>query len=99
MKILFLALFLAVAVASITSVPTKTFLGQSDQVTSLPGLHFKLHFKHYSGYLASANASQLHYWFFESQGDVTKDPVVLWLNGGPGISFPIQPFISKNLTF
>ncbi|KAH9395542.1 hypothetical protein TYRP_020567 [Tyrophagus putrescentiae] len=86
MKVLFLALFLAVAVASITSVPTKTFLGQSDQVTSLPGLHFKLHFKHYSGYLASANASQLHYWFFESQGDVTKDPVVLWLNGGPGCS-------------
>lgn len=28
----------------------------------------------------------LHYWFVESEGNPTTDPVVLWLNGGPGAS-------------
>lgn len=28
----------------------------------------------------------MHYVFFESQSDVSKDPLVLWLTGGPGCS-------------
>ena len=28
----------------------------------------------------------MHYWFIESQQDPSTDPVVLWLNGGPGAS-------------
>ena len=60
--------------------------GKNDEVTNLPGIQFKLHFKHYSGYLKSLNGSQLYYWFFESQNDPANDPVVLWLNGGPGCS-------------
>lgn len=31
-------------------------------------------------------SGQLHYWFIESSRSPSTDPVVLWLNGGPGSS-------------
>lgn len=41
----------------------------------------------YSGYLDGGDNKSLHYWFFESRSNTsTTDPVVLWLNGGPGCS-------------
>ena len=63
-----------------------SFPGSEDEVTSLPGLNYKPNFRHYSGYLESVNNTYLHYWFFESQNNTNNDPVVLWLNGGPGCS-------------
>ena len=60
--------------------------GDSDEVKSLPGVNFSLPFKHYSGYLEALDGNQFFYWFFESQQDPSKDPVMLWLNGGPGCS-------------
>ncbi|KAL8995026.1 MAG: hypothetical protein Q9169_005174 [Polycauliona sp. 2 TL-2023] len=43
--------------------------------------------KQYSGYLDDEeNDKHLFYWFFESRSDPKNDPVVLWINGGPGCS-------------
>ncbi|XP_077982218.1 lysosomal protective protein-like [Glandiceps talaboti] len=66
----------------------------SDEVVSLPGLSKKPSFKHYSGYLDSTGTKKLHYWFVESQNSPTKDPVLLWLNGGPGCS-SLDGFLSE----
>ncbi|GFO01417.1 carboxypeptidase [Plakobranchus ocellatus] len=59
---------------------------QEDLVTDLPGLSFKPNFKHYSGYLNGVATRRLHYWFVESSSNPSRDPLVLWLNGGPGCS-------------
>jgi serine carboxypeptidase-like clade 2 len=41
----------------------------------------------YSGYLKlNDSKKQLHYIFVESQNSPKDDPIVLWLNGGPGCS-------------
>ena len=82
-----LALFSKRVPASLAALPQYP---ASDVVTSLPGYNGTLPTPHYSGYLPvgkfSGVPSKLHYWFVESEGSVTRDPVVLWLNGGPGAS-------------
>ncbi|GFV17667.1 serine carboxypeptidase ctsa-4.1 [Trichonephila clavipes] len=57
-----------------------------DEVKDLPGLDFPLNYKHYSGYLNASNNKYFHYWFFESQRSPSEDPLLLWMNGGPGCS-------------
>lgn len=42
--------------------------------------------KQHVGYLDVDTNKHFFYWAFESRNDPKKDPIVLWLNGGPGCS-------------
>ncbi|KAL4193068.1 hypothetical protein AMTRI_Chr06g197490 [Amborella trichopoda] len=57
-------------------------------VTHLPGFNGTLPSQHYAGYVTvdENHGRHLFYYFVESEGNPSKDPVVLWLNGGPGCS-------------
>lgn len=67
-------------------VPEVPGSADADKITQLPGLDKLPDFDMYSGYLDVTSTKKLHYWFVESQGDPSADPVVVWLNGGPGCS-------------
>ncbi|XP_018611419.1 lysosomal protective protein isoform X1 [Scleropages formosus] len=69
-----------------------------DEIKYLPGLPKQPSFRQYSGYLNVAGNKHLHYWFVESQGDPGTDPVVLWLNGGPGCS-SLDGFLTEHGPF
>ncbi|GMT02876.1 hypothetical protein PENTCL1PPCAC_25050, partial [Pristionchus entomophagus] len=59
---------------------------EADRIYDLPGLTFKPNFHQYAGYLNGIKGNYLHYWFVESQRDPERDPLVMWLSGGPGCS-------------
>lgn len=89
-------LTLIVALATLAGAHKKVSTGANekvavhpDKVGKLPLVDFHLNFNHYSGYLDSINGIKHHYWFFESQNKPETDPVVVWLNGGPGYDFQI----------
>uniref|UniRef100_A0A7S4M4V7 Carboxypeptidase n=1 Tax=Vannella robusta TaxID=1487602 RepID=A0A7S4M4V7_9EUKA len=57
------------------------------KITSLPGLTFQPNFEQYAGYITlEGTTKNLFYWFFTSQDNPSEDPVILWLQGGPGCS-------------
>ncbi|XP_038688657.1 serine carboxypeptidase 1-like [Tripterygium wilfordii] len=55
-------------------------------VTDLPGFQGAFPSKHYSGYVEIDTERYLFYYFVVSERKPKDDPVVLWLNGGPGCS-------------
>ncbi|KAI2601740.1 alpha/beta-hydrolase [Hypoxylon sp. NC1633] len=38
----------------------------------------------WTGWVHVSDEKNLFYWFFESRNDPSNDPVVIWMNGGPG---------------
>ncbi|XP_072051661.1 lysosomal protective protein-like [Amphiura filiformis] len=73
-------LILVLSICGVLSQPAE------DEVTYLPGLSKQPTFQHYSGYLKATGTRYLHYWYVESQSAPDKDPLVVWMNGGPGCS-------------
>jgi len=59
-----------------------------DLITNMPHYSAPIPFKQYSGYITvdATHGRALFYWFVESQRSPSSDPVVMWLNGGPGCS-------------
>ncbi len=58
------------------------------KVLQLPGLS-QLAEAQFTGYLPTAandSSPQLFYWLMESRSSPSKDPLVIWLQGGPGCS-------------
>lgn len=71
---------------------------EADLVTSLPGLATPPSFKQYTGHLQVQTQEKLFYWYTESQENPATDPIVLWLNGGPGCS-SLGGFFTENGPF
>ncbi|GAB2298159.1 Serine carboxypeptidase-like 20 [Dionaea muscipula] len=61
---------------------------QTALVAQLPGFNGTFPSKHYAGYVTidESHGKKLFYYFVESERNPKDDPVVLWLNGGPGCS-------------
>ncbi|MBA0674672.1 hypothetical protein Goari_016255, partial [Gossypium aridum] len=59
-----------------------------DKIGALPGQPNGVDFNHYSGYVTvdSKAGRALFYYFAESPNNSSTNPLVLWLNGGPGCS-------------
>ncbi|CAN0909095.1 Serine carboxypeptidase-like 34 [Linum grandiflorum] len=60
---------------------------ENDRVTRLPGQP-EVNFEQYAGYVTvnETHGRALFYWFFEATQNVQRQPLLLWLNGGPGCS-------------
>ena len=65
-----------------------------EEVTNLPGAP-PLGFKMYSGYVTIPSRGDIFFWFVESQGSPSTDPMLLWTNGGPGCS-GLLGFLTEN---
>ncbi|KAI4326351.1 hypothetical protein MLD38_031675 [Melastoma candidum] len=77
-----LVVFLGLSVMPTRSAPRSALVG------SLPGFNGTFPSEHYSGYVTVDEVAgrNLFYYFVVSERKPSKDPVVLWLNGGPGCS-------------
>ncbi|XP_038708605.1 serine carboxypeptidase-like 20 [Tripterygium wilfordii] len=83
MKRLSLSLGLVLCLA-LTRFAVNEAIHEDALITHLPGFSGKFPSRHYSGYVLKD--MRLFYYFIVSERQPETDPVVLWLNGGPGCS-------------
>ncbi|GBF96984.1 serine carboxypeptidase-like [Raphidocelis subcapitata] len=64
------------------------FTPSHGEITHVPGFQGPLPSKHYGGYITVDEAAGRHLYYYValSESDPAGDPVLLWLNGGPGCS-------------
>mmetsp|Transcript_97465 Transcript_97465/g.278706 ORF Transcript_97465/g.278706 Transcript_97465/m.278706 type:complete len:562 (-) Transcript_97465:545-2230(-) len=75
---------LRVVVAALLSASVSVALIAEHEVTSLPGWDGELPSKLFSGFIDASEGHHVHYTYVESENDPAADPVVLWVQGGPG---------------
>eukprot|EP01094_Clydonella_sp_ATCC50884_P000117 TRINITY_DN10098_c0_g1_i1.p1 TRINITY_DN10098_c0_g1~~TRINITY_DN10098_c0_g1_i1.p1 ORF type:complete len:510 (+),score=147.87 TRINITY_DN10098_c0_g1_i1:63-1592(+) len=94
-------LLLLVVVALLAAHATAASTPRADaKITSLPGLAQMPSFDMYSGYVSLPKSTKnIFYWFVESAGNPAEDPVMLWLQGGPGCSDFGDGFLQENGPF
>jgi len=82
------AVFLSLLVALLVHIIVVSGAPEEALITKVPGFNGALPSKHYGGYITidETTGKNLYYYFVVSEGNPIKDPVVLWLNGGPGCS-------------
>ncbi|KDO31600.1 hypothetical protein SPRG_19505 [Saprolegnia parasitica CBS 223.65] len=83
-----IALLFTVVVSAVAASPL-TSQAAAHQIHALPHYDAKhpIDFRHFAGHLAlPSNGQKMFYWHVESQSAPSTDPLVLWLNGGPGCS-------------
>ncbi|KAF0717234.1 Aste57867_2420 [Aphanomyces stellatus] len=83
------AIALAASAAALVMAAGGDEVLKAHQITDLPHYNDKrpINFNQYAGHLVlPSNNQKMFYWFVESEGNPQLDPLVLWLNGGPGCS-------------